>query len=128
MWTTRARITGIMVRNIKPSNPKCWTASMKDLELWNINVKFGSYSRYLSIWSKLTLGYALEIWKESVNRFPDYDWILYNNKTLKDVDLSEDVMISKDYGTIYSKIALKRSGKEEFDYWKYNKLAKTWME
>jgi hypothetical protein len=112
MWKTRARITGIIGRNIKASSPKYWIASKKVLELWNINVKCSSYSKYLSIWSKVTLGYALEIWKENINRFHDYDWILYNNKRLKDVDLSEDVMCYKDYGTIYLKIAIKGSGKD----------------
>jgi hypothetical protein len=81
------------------------------MEIWNSNVECGGFSKYLTIWSKVTLGYASKIWKENVNRFPDYDWILYNNKRLKDVDLSEDITQYKDYGIIYLKIAIKESGR-----------------
>jgi hypothetical protein len=54
-----------------------------------------SFNKYLTVWNKFTLGYALKIWKESVNRFPDYDWILYNNKRLKDIDLMKTLYNTK---------------------------------
>jgi hypothetical protein len=73
MWKTRARITGIVGKNIKASSPECWIINKRDMEIWTINIKCGNFSKYLTIWSKVTLGYVLEIWKEIVNRFPDYD-------------------------------------------------------
>jgi hypothetical protein len=76
-------------------------------------VKCGSYSQYLSVWSKVTLGYAIEFWKDSIDNFPSYDWIMYNNKRLKQVDLREDIMEYRDYSTIYLRVSLAGSGKEE---------------
>jgi hypothetical protein len=46
MWKTRARIIGIVGRNIKTSTPKCWITNKKDMEIWNINIKCGSFSNY----------------------------------------------------------------------------------
>jgi hypothetical protein len=76
-----------------------------------VNVKCCGSSKYLTVWSKVTIGYSLYIWKKNVERFLDYDWILYNNKRLKENDLSEDVMQLKDYGTIYLTISIKGSGR-----------------
>jgi hypothetical protein len=36
---------------------------------------------------------------------------LYNNKRLKDIDFSEDIVMIRDYIAIYLKLALKESGK-----------------
>jgi hypothetical protein len=113
MWTTRARNQGIVRKNVKTSKPKFWIAGKTMRDIWNINVNCDSFNQYLTIWSKVTASYALEICKENINRFPDYDWILCSNKRLKDVDLSEDVMYYNDYEIIYLKIALKGSVKIE---------------
>jgi hypothetical protein len=110
MWKTRARITGMIEKSFKTSAPKCWIASKEEMDIRNINVKCGSFSKYLTIWNKVTIGYALEIWSENVERFPDYDWVLYSNKRLKDSDLSEDIVQSRDYGILYLKISIKGSG------------------
>jgi hypothetical protein len=55
----------------------------EDLEIWSLNIRSGHYNKYLTVWSKVTLGYALDIWNECTKRFPKYYWILYNNKRLK---------------------------------------------
>jgi hypothetical protein len=81
-----------------------------ELELWTLNVKCGSYSQYLSVWNKVTLGYAIDIWKDSIDNFPSYDWIMYNNKRLKLVDLREDIMQYRNYSTIYLRVSLAGSG------------------
>jgi hypothetical protein len=107
MWKTRARITVVVGENIKATNPKCWIASKNDMESWNVNVKCGGFNKYLTIWSKVTIGYALEIWSENIERFPGYDWILYNNRRLKECDLSEDIIQLKHYGIAYLKISIK---------------------
>jgi hypothetical protein len=113
MHETRARITGIVGKREESKGIKCWIAEKKILELWNINIRCGKYCKYLSVWSKVTLGYALEIWDECTKRFPTYDWISYNNKALKKVNLEEDITSYKEYGTIYLKIAIKGGKKTE---------------
>jgi hypothetical protein len=115
MWRTRARITGMIGKCIKASTPKCSITSKEEMEIRNINVKCGSFSKYLTIWNKVTIGYALEIGSENVERFPDYDWVLYNNKRLKDSDLSEDIIQIRDYGILYLKVSIKGSGIEGWE-------------
>jgi hypothetical protein len=58
MWKTRARIKGVVGKNLKATNPKCWIASKSDMEIWNVNVKCGGFSKYMAIKSKVTIGYA----------------------------------------------------------------------
>jgi hypothetical protein len=128
MWKTRARITGMIGKNIKWSTPKCWIASKEEMEIRNVNVKCGSFSQYLTIWNKVKIGYALEIWSECVERFPDYDWVLNNNKILKERDLSEDIMQIRDYEILYLKISIKGSGKDGVvgKSFKYDNIFNKW--
>jgi hypothetical protein len=70
MWKTRARITGMIGKSVKASTSKCWIASKEEMEIRNVCVKCGSFSKYLTILNKDTIGYALEIWNENVERFP----------------------------------------------------------
>jgi hypothetical protein len=97
-------------RNIKAKGLR-WVASKEELELWSINIRRNDYCKFLSIWSKVTLEYALDIWREFTKKFPNYDWILYNNKKLKKCDLHEDVFNYKYYGSMYLKTSLKGGGK-----------------
>jgi hypothetical protein len=83
MNVARTKITGIGGKKEKLKGPKCWIAERKVLELWNLNIRCGKYCNYLSIWSKVSLGYALEVWNERTKKFLSFDWILYNNKVLK---------------------------------------------
>jgi hypothetical protein len=107
MWKTRVRITGMVGRCVKACIPKCWISNKEEMEIRTICVKCGSYSKYLSVWSKVTIGNALEIWNEVVERFPDYDWVMYNNRKLRYIDLSEDITQIKEYGIIYLKVSIK---------------------
>jgi hypothetical protein len=90
------------------------------MEIRSICVKSGGFSKYLSIWNKVTLGYALEIWSENVERFPDYDWMMYNNKRLKDADLSEDIIQIREYGILFLNISVK-GGLKVVDYFNLKK-------
>jgi hypothetical protein len=48
-----------------------WIASKEELEIWSLNVRCGNYIRYLTVWSKVTLAYALDIWNEFTKKFQD---------------------------------------------------------
>jgi hypothetical protein len=78
-----------------------WVADKTSFELWSMNIKSCYYCRYLTVWSKVPLSYALEIWDECTKRFPKFDWILRNNKSLKKSDLSESIICYKDCGVMY---------------------------
>jgi hypothetical protein len=88
--------------------PKFWIANKELVEIKFIRIDaFNKFSRTLNCLSRLSLGHVIEIWQECVNRFPKYEWILYNNKRLKQVDLEECVNIYKDNGILYLKSSLR---------------------
>jgi hypothetical protein len=45
-----------------------WITDKKNLEIWSLNIRCNYYNKYLTVWSKMTLGYALEIWDECIPR------------------------------------------------------------
>jgi hypothetical protein len=108
----KGRITGRKRKRLKSHRPKYWITDRMKLEIKNIEITCGNFKKYLSVWNKIILGYALEIWNEIIRRFPKYDWILYKNKRLKHVDLNLCISVYRDYGIFYLKILLKLSGKE----------------
>jgi hypothetical protein len=88
-----------------------WVANKDKLELWCLNIRTNNnYCKYLTVWSRVTLGYALEIWNEFTKKFPKFDWILYNNKMLKKCDMQEDIINYKYYGRMYLKSSIKGGG------------------
>jgi hypothetical protein len=72
----------------------------------------------------VTLGYALEIWDECTKRFPRYDWILYNNKRLRECDLSESIVCYKDCGSLYLRVSIKGGDKVDQIAYDLNKHCK----
>jgi hypothetical protein len=109
---TRVKIKALLRKRDSVGKPiGFWVASKEILEIWSLNVRCNNYNRYLTVWSKVTLGYALDIWNERTKRFSKCDWILYNNKRLKNCDIREDIINYRNSGCIYLRTAIKGGGK-----------------
>jgi hypothetical protein len=93
-------------RNLKN---KCYNlvASRVDLEIWSLNIRSDYYNKYLTVWSRVTLNYAFDIWNDFTKKFPKFDWILYNNKRLSKGDLNEDANSYKLNGSMYLRGSIK---------------------